>query len=707
MKRPLLCAAFVALAGFGGQAGQRAVPLETLRAIAQPLGAEPVEVLELEKAWAGAEPLLQLATSRDVSAAVRIAAVRALGRLEDPRVVSQLLSLPASAGISIGARADAIAQSLHGFDPAADPALVRAATAWMFDIGSPAITNRDQLSLVMPIVEPIASIRYPLPEDVHRAAAIILKVLNFAAPDYRLEPQYAEAVRAFETLARVNQRVAPLDEASADRLKKTARGDSSNDRDDARFHAFLALNSGRSLDPDTVKEALKDSYWQLRRVAATVVTGAGGGLDDEARLGAIRELLEDTSPQVRYEAVRGFARRGVVTLGCAPLEAMTKDPDLHVALAAIDALGDACKADTELTDRIAADLRVPPTVGSWHRDTHAFVALTKRSPEKVAPLMEAFVIHPVWWVRMYAAGAAAAAGDLLRLEKLVFDPNDNVREAALGAWRRLKKNDADLAILGALELIDVELVRSAATLLKDSTPGERNHKALMGALARLTREGKETSRDARLMILEAVAIHGSAVNANELEPYLKDFDPKVAEKAAQMIAGWTGKPALPAPVPYRRGWPQAFKDLRQCVAVQMSNAGTFRMQMAPSAAPVTVDRFLKLALTDKYYNGLTIHRVVPNFVLQGGSPNANEYAGAKEFMRDEIRGRNTRGSVGLSTRGRNTADAQFFINLVDNTRLNGDYTVFAHVPATDHAVIDRIHEGDVITSINQTKCDLK
>jgi cyclophilin family peptidyl-prolyl cis-trans isomerase/HEAT repeat protein len=703
MKTALLCAAVVFLGGFAVTAGQRAVPLQTLREAAQPLGAEPVEVLELEKAWAGVEPLMQLATSRDVSSAVRNAAVRAMGRLEDPRAVPQLLSLPASAGISVGARADAIAQSLHGFDPAADAALVRAATEWMLDIGSIAITNRDQLALVMPVVEPLASIRYPLPEDVHRAASVILKVLNFSAPDFRLEPQYAEAVRAFETLARTNQRVTPLDEASAERLKKTARGDSSNDREDSRFHAFLALNSGRALDPDTVKEALKDSYWQLRRAAATVVAG-GGGLDDEARLEAIRGLLEDTSPQVRYEAVRGFARRGVVTLGCDPLEAMTKDRDLHVALAAIDALGDTCKADTELTDRIAEDLRVPPAVGSWHRDTHAFVALAKRSPEKAAPLMEAFVTHPVWWVRMYSAGAAAAAGDLLRLEKLAFDANDNVRQAALGAWRKLKKSDADPAILEALELMDVELVRSAASLLKDSTPGPRHYKALMSALARLTREGKETSRDARLMILEAVAIHGAAANANELEPYLKDFDPKIAEKAAQMMTGWTGSLAMPVPVPYRRGWPQAFKDLRQCVAVQMSNAGTFRVQMAPSAAPVTVDRFLKLALVDKYYNGLTIHRVVPNFVLQGGSPNANEYAGAKEFMRDEIGGRNVRGSLGLSTRGRNTADAQFFINLVDNTRLNGDYTVFAHVPATDHAVIDRIQEGDVITSINATKC---
>jgi cyclophilin family peptidyl-prolyl cis-trans isomerase len=95
---------------------------------------------------------------------------------------------------------------------------------------------------------------------------------------------------------------------------------------------------------------------------------------------------------------------------------------------------------------------------------------------------------------------------------------------------------------------------------------------------------------------------------------------------------------------------------------------------------------------------------VPNFVIQGGSPGANEYAGHKEYMRDEVGGRNGRGSVGLSTRGRNTGDAQFFINLVDNPRLNFDYTVFAQVLEQDMDVVDRIQEGDVLRSISLSKC---
>jgi cyclophilin family peptidyl-prolyl cis-trans isomerase len=153
-----------------------------------------------------------------------------------------------------------------------------------------------------------------------------------------------------------------------------------------------------------------------------------------------------------------------------------------------------------------------------------------------------------------------------------------------------------------------------------------------------------------------------------------------------------------------RGWPQAFDDLNRCVAVLLGSGKTFRMAMTPSAAPLTVDRFLHLAAVERYYDNLTIHRVVPNFVIQGGSPGANEYVGHKEFMRDEIAALNLRGTVGLSTRGRNTADAQFFVNLVDNPRLNHEYTIFANVFADDMPVVDQIQEGEVMRSINFTKC---
>jgi cyclophilin family peptidyl-prolyl cis-trans isomerase len=221
----------------------------------------------------------------------------------------------------------------------------------------------------------------------------------------------------------------------------------------------------------------------------------------------------------------------------------------------------------------------------------------------------------------------------------------------------------------------------------------------MTALTRLTTEGKETSRDARLPLLDAIEIHIQQIEWPELKPLLKDFDPKVAARAAALITKLTGKETAAEPSPIHRGWPAEFNHRKDtCVTIDMSFGGRFILDMDWSA-PITVDRFLKLATKDHYYDGLTFHRVEPNFVIQGGSPGANEYSGHKEYMRDEIAlaKSHDRGTVGLSTRGRNTADAQFFVNLVNNPRLDFDYTIFARV--RDMGVVDTIEEGAEIRSI--------
>jgi cyclophilin family peptidyl-prolyl cis-trans isomerase len=129
-----------------------------------------------------------------------------------------------------------------------------------------------------------------------------------------------------------------------------------------------------------------------------------------------------------------------------------------------------------------------------------------------------------------------------------------------------------------------------------------------------------------------------------------------------------------------------------------TGGGTFDLQLDGDLAPMTVARVLQL-VRRRYYDGLTFHRVVPNFVVQGGSPGMNEYVGDGPFMRDEVSlAHHDRYTVGTSTRGRDTGDAQFFINLVDNYRLDHDYTVFGKV-VTGVNVVDRILEGDVMQSV--------
>ena len=129
-----------------------------------------------------------------------------------------------------------------------------------------------------------------------------------------------------------------------------------------------------------------------------------------------------------------------------------------------------------------------------------------------------------------------------------------------------------------------------------------------------------------------------------------------------------------------------------------SGGGVFLVLLYPDEAPATVARLVRLARAS-YFDGLTFHRIATNFVLQGGSPDAVEFVGDGPFMRDEVGLRShDRGTLGISTRGRDTGDAQLFINVVDNPRLDHDYTVFGEV-IFGMAVVDRIVEGGVMARV--------
>ena len=134
---------------------------------------------------------------------------------------------------------------------------------------------------------------------------------------------------------------------------------------------------------------------------------------------------------------------------------------------------------------------------------------------------------------------------------------------------------------------------------------------------------------------------------------------------------------------------------RSRVILEMEGGGEIEIRLLGDLAPTNAARFARLARSGTL-DGLTFHRVVSNFVIQGGSPNANEMSGHGAFTRDEIGLQsNWRGTVGTSTRGRDTGDGQIFINLIDNLRLDHNYTIFGEVVA-GMEVVDRVAEGQVI-----------
>jgi cyclophilin family peptidyl-prolyl cis-trans isomerase len=197
---------------------------------------------------------------------------------------------------------------------------------------------------------------------------------------------------------------------------------------------------------------------------------------------------------------------------------------------------------------------------------------------------------------------------------------------------------------------------------------------------------------------------GSRGTIDRLIPYLADFDTTVAATAATLLSKWSGNAVVARPVPLPiPSEPLASVYLARGIRLRVtmaasSGGGSFTMTLFSDEAPATVARMIRLAKAH-YFDGLTFQRVEPNFVIQGGSPGATEYVGDGAFMRDELTSRtHRRGTAGISSRGRDTGDAQLFINLIDNPRLDHDYTVFGEI-ITGRAVAERVMEGDIITQI--------
>ena len=138
------------------------------------------------------------------------------------------------------------------------------------------------------------------------------------------------------------------------------------------------------------------------------------------------------------------------------------------------------------------------------------------------------------------------------------------------------------------------------------------------------------------------------------------------------------------------------------VAVIETGRGVIKLKLEPEMALGTAANFIKLAERG-FYDDLTFHRVVQNFVAQGGCPREDGWGGPGYTIREEINPlRFKRGTIGMATSGRDTGGSQFFICLSDQPHLDGRYTAFGQV-IEGWDVLDKIEIGDQILSINIEK----
>lgn len=144
------------------------------------------------------------------------------------------------------------------------------------------------------------------------------------------------------------------------------------------------------------------------------------------------------------------------------------------------------------------------------------------------------------------------------------------------------------------------------------------------------------------------------------------------------------------------------------VEIEIKDYGTIAVELDADAAPITVENFLKLA-NEGFYNGLTFHRIMAGFMMQGGDPNGTGTGGSDETITGEFSANgienplsHTRGAISMArSQNYNSASSQFFICHADSTFLDGSYACFGYV--TDGMdVVDAVCEAAKPTDGNGT-----
>jgi cyclophilin family peptidyl-prolyl cis-trans isomerase/HEAT repeat protein len=296
-------------------------------------------------------------------------------------------------------------------------------------------------------------------------------------------------------------------------------------------------------------------------------------------------------------------------------------------------------------------------------------SLAALKPDNLSEIMRPMLTEDDVFVRAAVAGVLADQpsskenGEALKTaftKSLLTDKQyDDAQLAMMDALFKLDKKEAVGSLLVALSAPDYLVRKKAFELLR--TPGlEKDF------------PGVPT------MIESAVKR-----KADQVQPYTGAFGTRLGQ-------------VLNTTADYTRA---VSRKNGQVKAVVTTDKGAFTIELLPEDAPLTVDNFIKLARAN-YFNGVAVHRVVPNFVMQDGDPRGDGNGGPGWSIRCEINMVEfDRGAVGMALSGKDTGGSQWFVDHSPQPHLDGGYTVFGHVNETGMKVVDMIAHGDKIISI--------
>lgn len=489
-----------------------------------------------------------------------------------------------------------------------------------------------------------------------------------------------------------------------------------DDNEEVRWRSAYALfRLADAASSPALEKALHDRSPRVQMQAARAL----GMVNDRQAVPALRQLAS-TDPDWRVRVNATSALGNLISPGdlATPDLLPVQDDNMHVRLAALRAIGTAYEQATKKSapdptpsatiDFLIAHLGATHTNGNgafaWQEQVAAGMALAQALGKEAMQHLTPFVAHANDHMRAgvaQALGATRSAEAFPFLEKLAADEASLVRIAALEALPKIPAQNQALPIyLNALASGDQVLTAVAAQNLAADTSGQHEHAlAIIAAYQRLP---QPVDIEAAQMIFSALAACRNLAAQPLLEKALSTADKPFAAAAATALKKLTGQDyadKLPGEtLPQTDFRYKEIARLRNASAVVETDAGEFELQFFPEEAPLVSLNFVRL-VERKFFDGLLIHRVVPNFVVQTGDPRGDMWGSPGYSVRSEFsRLRYTRGMVGMASVGPDTEGSQWFITHSDQPHLDGRYTIFARV-RKGMEVVDVLQVGNRIKRI--------
>jgi cyclophilin family peptidyl-prolyl cis-trans isomerase/HEAT repeat protein len=437
-----------------------------------------------------------------------------------------------------------------------------------------------------------------------------------------------------------------------------------------------------------------------RFTASFAVRGLAASKAPQA-LPVLRQILQQRQahPAVLIQAIRGLASLG--DAGAVPmLVPLVVDPATDAALRveAMTALIAVARADErDLFTDLLLDPS-PPIRGLAMR------GLARVDPETLMLALAGLDPDREWTVRTAQAAALANLPvdvGLPILNRLLVDRDPRVVPAAITALGQLKTPEVEPAIVARLQAADFVVRATAATVLAE--------RMATSAIPQLVAAYKESLNDttyvARAALLSAIHKLQPSAARPLLEEALRDREWAVRVRAATLLReqGVLDADSTMRPAPTRRqpddpAWPGLVTPKYSARALIDTDKGTIEIELAVLDAPLTVDNFVTLARAS-FFDGIAFHRVVHDFVAQGGDPRGDGEGGPGYAIRDELNQRPyLRGTVGMALDWKDTGGSQFFITHSPAPHLDARYTVLGQV-VSGMDVVDRLEQWDVIRRI--------